>query len=104
MIVGIAWLVLRLAKVPRGLIMPIWITTLLAIIIPLNFAGASADTYYGNLLWLLVAFAFVAYLCLRCLRIHPPWHLLTLGPVDYIRRMLDERRRKLPSPRTRDRK
>ena len=104
MIVGIAWLVLRLAKVPRGLIMPIWITTLLAIIIPLNFAGASADTYYGNLLWLLVAFAFVAYLCLRCLRIHPPWHLLTLGPVAYIRRMLDERRRKLPSPRTRDRK
>ena len=103
-IIGIAWLILWLAKVPSGYIMPVWITTLLAIIIPLNFAGASADAYYGNLLWLLAAFAFVVYLCLRCLRIHPLSHLSTLGPFAYIRRTLDVGRRKFPSRRTRNRK
>ena len=101
-IVGIAWLILRLAKLPRGLIMPIWITTLLAIIIPLNFAGASADAYYGNLLWLLVAFAFVAYLCLRCLRIHIPMRPpISRGAVSSLRRVTDVRRVKFPPRRKR---
>ena len=75
-IVRIAWLAVHMANMPRGLTMPIRITTLAAVIIPLNFVGASAQAQYSNLLCTLVALGLIFYLCLRCLRIHPPWHLL----------------------------
>lgn len=96
-IVGIAWLILRLANVPRGHTIPIWTTALVAIVALLNFSVETSDDYYRNLWWLVASCVFIVYLCLRCLRIHPPWHLLTLKPVAFLRRASDVNR---PKPTT----
>ena len=102
-IIGIAWLTLRLSNVPRGYIIPVWIAIITSIIALLIFAGEDAtDTYTGW--WPLVALGFFCFLSIRCLRIHPLSHLSTLGPLDYIRRTLDVGRRKFPPRRTHDRK
>lgn len=100
-IVRIAWLAVHMANMPRGLTMPIRTTTLAAVIIPLNFAGASAQAQCSNLLCTLVALGLIFYLCLRCLRIHPPWHLWRPVPVSYVDRALVASRTQFPRPRKR---
>ena len=52
-IIGIAWLVLRLADVPRGYSIPIWIASVACVVGLLILAGDSAVTLYINgFLWL----------------------------------------------------
>ena len=51
--IGIAWLVLRLADVPRGYSIPIWIASVASVVGLLILAGDSAVTLYINgFLWL----------------------------------------------------
>ena len=94
-IFGIAWLTLSLAGVPRGYVLPIWFTGIAAITALLILAGQGPTDAYVRL-WPFVALAFILYLCLRCLHIHPLSHLFTLGPVSYLRRKLDVRSLELP--------
>ena len=65
-IIGIAWLILRLADVPRGYSIPIWITSVACVVALLTIAGDSAVTLYINgFLWLLTTLLLVG--CLHIL-------------------------------------
>ena len=87
-IIGIAWLVLRTANVPRGYIIPIWIITFASIVTLLIVAGeAATDTYVRW--WPLAALGFIFYLCLRCLRVHFPLHRVINTARRNSRRVLD---------------
>ena len=52
-IIGIAWLILRLADVPRGYSIPIWIASVACVVAGLTLAGDPAVRLYLNgFLWL----------------------------------------------------
>ncbi len=84
-IIGIAWLTLRLANVPRGYIIPIWTTVIAAIVALLLIAGQDATDAYNGW-WPLAALGFIllpkhplfthtpsmAPLNSRSRRLHPP--------------------------------
>ena len=62
-IIGIAWLILRLADVPRGYSIPIWIASVACVVALLTIAGDPAVRLYLNgFLWLLTTLLLVGCL------------------------------------------
>ena len=76
-IIGIAWLILRRANMPRGYAIPIWIASVACVVAGLTLAGESAvRLYFDGFLWLpatlLVVGIFYLYLVLHYSRSQHP--------------------------------
>ena len=82
-IIGIVWLILRRADMPRGYSIPIWITSVACVVALLTLAGESAvRLYFDGFLWL-------------------PATLLVVG-IFYLYLLFHYRRSQLPPRRKRD--